>query len=632
MKKTLHSIIFALTAALSLLSAACTYEGDTIVSSQSTEGSSEESLDFISESLSVIMPEEKETSSMNVRFYQNDRYLPYVGLQYYLEEYMKYTIVSSSYSNDEYRYTVKDTLNGNKRAVIIVNKKTDSIRFPSYADIKNFGSEISIRDKLNLFVVKYAGEKSRTFDLAKYGFKVYGATDEVYIPLCILSNLFSSLQCKRYFYNGKSVYTTENDGPYYDKEKGYDSFYKSDWYTDADGNFKERPQALIDYSYNLLCFTHDTLYGHPGYYGIASLDDGCPDEEKTAALDKLEFDQLLHLNEETESIRKLLLSSSYKDYMYGLMRLCYKVYGDCHTAFTANQDIYTLRQAIEDHSYNNVCSKKFLAMLSSRQIIPKWRKDARKDKASGASYIPRDSNGLPAFEVIDGNKTAIIRFDSFVVDGDGWTAYYGTNPTTSPDPASVSLPNDSIGTFYKSFYAIENEPQYAGNVKNVVIDISTNGGGESDVLQFLLNYMIADPQDSSLLTLDVISGGKKILTARSDLNLDGKIDSNDKKKNYNFLIFTSLMSFSCGNAMPAICADNGIEIIGQKSGGGSCVVRHACTADGFPYQYSGLERISRKDWSNVEGGIPVSEGGEIPYDEHMFDDDVLAGVVNALFP
>ena len=313
------------------------------------------------------------------------------------------------------------------------------------------------------------------------------------------------------------------------------------------------------------------------------------------------------------------------------MRLCYKIYGDCHTDFTANQDIYTLRQAIDDHDYNDVYSKKILAILSAKQIIPNWRKDARKNKASGASYIPLDSNGVPAFEVIDENKTAIIRFNSFVVDDNGWEAYYGTNPTTSPDPALVSLPNDSIGTFYKSFYAIENEPQYARNVKNVVIDIATNTGGESAVLQFLLNYMI-DSKDSSLLTLDVISGGKKILTARSDLNLDGKIDSNDKKKSYNFLIFTSLMSFSCGNAMPAICADNGIKIIGQKSGGGSCVVRLACTADGFPYQYSGLERISRKDWSNVEDGIPVSEGGVIPCDEHMFDDDILAGVVNNLFP
>ena len=578
------------------------------------------------------MPEEKETSSMNVRFYQNDRYLPYVGLQYYLEEYMKFTIVSASYSSDEYRYTIKDTLNGNKRILVVVNKKTDSIRIPSYTDFKNIGMDESILDKLNSFVTKYTGEKSRTFDLAKYGFKVYGAPDEVYIPLCILSNLFSSLQYKRYFYNGKSVYCTENNGTYYDKSKGYDSFYKSDWYTDTDGNFKERPQALIDYSYNLLCFTHDTLYGHPGYYGIASLDDGCPDEEKTAALDKLEFDQLLHQGEEAESIRKLLLSSSYKDYMYGLMKLFIKLYGDSHANISADQDIYTLRQAIEDHGYDDLYSKKILARASSRQRILDWRKDARKDKASGASYIPLDSNGLPAFEVIDENKTAIIRFDSFFFDDDGWKTYYGTNPTTSPDPALVSLPDDTIGTFYKSFYAIEHEPDYAGNVKNVVIDISTNGGGESDVLQFLLNYMIADPQDSSLLTLDVISGSKKILTARSDLNLDGKIDSNDKKKSYNFLIFTSLMSFSCGNAMPAICADNGIKIIGQKSGGGSCVVRLACTADGFPYQYSGLERISRKDWSNVEGGIPVSKGGEIPYSEHMFDDDVLAGVVNALFP
>ena len=631
MKKSfLTRFFFALTVSCVIFFASCTYEGDTVIN---LKGSEEESTNFISEALAVIAPGEKESGSMSVRFYEGDSYIPYVPLQYFFEQYMKYSVVSASYANDEYRYTIKDSGNGNKRYYVVVNKKSDTITIPAFAGLletKESNEDTSFLSKMFLIVSKFIGENTRTFNLAKYGFKVYGSYDDVFVPLCILSNIFSSLRYDRYFYNGKAVYQTTHDGNiYYDSSEGYVSFYESDWYTDSNGNLKERPKALIDYSYNLLRFTHDYFYGHSGYYGFADDGNGYPVETTVAAADALDFDQMMI--QYADDVRTLLLSSSYEDYITGLTALFFMVYGDSHTGMTAKQDFISVNDMINNYGTAFIYSKKLLMQSATEKRLTEWRKAARSSKSSPVTYIPTISGTtIPSFEVIDSNKTAIIRFDRFNVDSAGWSAYYNGSPSANPDPATVTLPDDTIGIFYKAFYALENDENYKNSVKNVVIDISCNGGGDSDALNFALACLL-DPQSASMLEYDVISGGRKTYTAYCDLNLDGVIDSNDKKKDYNFAVYTSLLSFSCGNIMPCICSDKGIKIIGQRSGGGSCFVRHGCTADGFPYQYSGALRISHSDWSNVEGGAAISEGGEITAGENMYDDDVLIGVMNKLF-
>ena len=622
--------VFILSVAVALFVVSCTYEGDTVIN---LKGSEEESTNFISESLAVIAPGEKESGSMSVRFYEGDSYIPYVPLQYFFEQYMKYSVVSASYANDEYRYTIKDTANGNKRYYVVVNSKKDTVTIPAFSGLLGSGgggAEDSSATKMFSIITKVSGENTRVFDLAKYGFKVYGSYDDVFVPLCILSNVFSAVQYARYFYNGKAVYqTTSNDETYYDSSKGYVSFYESDWFKDSAGNLKERPKALIDYSYNLLRFTHDYLYGKPGYYGFADDGNGYPDEAIVAAANKLDFDQMMI--QYAGDVRTLLLSSSYTDYTAGLTALFLMVYGDSHSGISAKQDFITDEEIVKKYGINFLCSTKMLKRNDSKKKLPVWRKTTRSAKTRGASYTPlTENNSVPTFEVIDNNKTAIIRFDGFEFDMNGWRTYYSGTPSANPDPATVTIPDDTIGIFYKAFYALEHESDYKDSVKNVVVDLSCNGGGSIGALYFVLNYLL-NPQEASMLEYDVISGSKKTLTVSCDLNLDGVIDSNDKKKDYNFAVYTSLISFSCGNAMPCICSDKGIKIIGQKSGGGSCVIRYACTADGFPYQYSDCSRISHSDWSDVEGGAAISEGGEIPAGENMYDDDVLIGVMNNLF-
>ena len=103
-----------------------------------------------------------------------------------------------------------------------------------------------------------------------------------------------------------------------------------------------------------------------------------------------------------------------------------------------------------------------------------------------------------------------------------------------------------------------------------------------------------------------------------------------RKSNGMEINTTSNMTFSCGNSFANACWDNGIKIAGIRSVGGSCVVRYACTADGFPFQYSGCMRGSHKaDWSNVEDGAPVDKALTL---DQMYSNTELANAVNELFP
>ena len=51
--------------------------------------------------------------------------------------------------------------------------------------------------------------------------------------------------------------------------------------------------------------------------------------------------------------------------------------------------------------------------------------------------------------------------------------------------------------------------------------------------------------------------------------------------------------------------DEGIMIIGEQSGGGSCCVGIMHTADGIPYRTSSTLMLASKSYQECDSGIPV---------------------------
>ncbi len=624
MKKT-SVLFFAAAAALALSLSSCANEGDNIyILSGSPK---EENTNFETRSVPFLYASDNNVEfTLFTRIYNKNEYVPYAGVRYWLQALCDIKIESASYSNGEYTivgYALEKTF------PIVVNTVTNTIYCSAWAGYLSpdpsmvFGKGVMTDAKK-----AYDGQRAATFELGKYGFKIYGGIDDAYAPVCVLNQLFAcALKNMQILYNGKNFY-------YYDKNCEYESLRNSPWYSDLN----KRPLELIEASYNLLCFAHDNLYGKPGYYGFADGGDGYAKADVVAAADALSFDAMLTLYD--PETKALLKSSNYADYLKGLAKLTYYTYGDQHASVKWNDSVI----------FNNAKIKNAVNDIIANGCSGKWKYDRKKSSIKQTNslnwwrkqkeLIDNNGNLYPnkALELIDSGKTLIIRFDGFSLNqAGGWNSYYA-NATAEPDPDTVAMPNDTITLFYKAFYYILHKSGYE-NVTTVLIDGSCNGGGAKPVMQYIL-YLITGRGD--LYCDDVHTGAKNHEFVKADLNLDGMVNDTDAAyreklfgtrsatcRGLNVAVLTSFSSFSCGNAMPFYAKERGVKIIGERSGGGSCIVGQGVTADGFPYHLSVNSRLSAQDFSKtVEGGAEVDKSllsGD-SYEKFFTNNDLVAAL------
>ena len=610
MKKQIVSLVTTgfVTMGLLFSFASCSQEGDTNNYYILSDSAKEENKNFESVSIPLVSrTDDNVVTTVFARVYDKNEYIPYTGIRYWLEYVCDVKIEGMSYSDGE--YTIMGTALG-KSFPLVVNVKDSSIYCPTWTGFFDpeptlkFGSATMI-DSKKLF----EGQKAATFNLGKYGFKIYGGIDDAYAPICVVNQLFTAaLKGAQFLFNGKKIYQ-------YSGTEKYTTFKDSPWYADLN----KRPAALVEASYNLLCFVHDNLYGRPGYYGFADDGNGYAKADVVAAADMMPLDTLLTDRKDTKDTKALLKSANYPDYLKGLASLAYYTYGDQHANVNWQDflmfDKAEIKNAVNDIKMNG-CSDKWKydrkkSSIGQINSLNWWRKQKGIVDENGELKDGKD------LELIDGGKTLIIRFDSFDLDQTGaWNNYYAS-ATPEPNPDSVTLPDDTITLFYKACYYILHKNEYK-DVTTILIDDSCNGGGAKFVLQYIL-YLITGRGD--VYYDDVHTSGKFHEITKTDLNLDGKVDADDEIfrgklfgtrslacKGLNVAILTSFDSFSCGNALPFFARERGVKVIGERSGGGSCVVGKGITADGFPYRYSRNNRLCAQDFSkSTEGGADLDK-------------------------
>lgn len=175
--------------------------------------------------------------------------------------------------------------------------------------------------------------------------------------------------------------------------------------------------------------------------------------------------------------------------------------------------------------------------------------------------------------------TAIITFDEFKL---GKTDYY--------KEADIDNPSDTIELISYAHKQIMREDS---PIKNVVLDLSCNGGGSADAAVFTIAWLTGDGVATVALN-NVSTGAQSIGRFSADINLDGEADFDDNLPlEINRYIMTSFQSFSCGNLVPTALKDHpNVTLIGRTSGGGSCVVRACTTASGTIFTISSPIQIS----------------------------------------
>ncbi len=419
--------------------------------------------------------------------------------------------------------------------------------------------------------------KALSWDLTRYGMKLVSYGGKIYAPFSIFETFMMTQTTRRLVFNGDDFYYASL--PLMIDEKGNLNDYGKAYYGGSISKKSERSESFAKYSYGTFLLQLETYNGKLPTMGIADLD--------------AEFD--------AKGLKSKLLSKDPAIADEAVAEAVNSYFGDGgHTGFqhrgmSVSLDLEKdkeLMMGILEHDER---------LANNRAVMNKL------NTLRGESPHHLNISG----------KTAIISFDEFALNAQGLAP---TKDNVEKDYKST------FGIFYNCFKEIETHTE----IKNVVLDVSLNGGGYAQALGESLSFLTDD--DIYLTTKNTLTGAINTETVAYDTDLDGDFTDKDSYAGkYNFFVLTSLYSFSCGNAFPNLVSENKWgKIIGQRSGGGDCVVGLTNGVDGTYFQMSSTSSIIRKDGSNVDDGAKVDY--EIDYD-HFYDvawiDNFLADKANA---
>lgn len=334
----------------------------------------------------------------------------------------------------------------------------------------------------------------------------------------------------------------------------------------------KRSKELAEFNYNELCLALDYIYGLKSQHDITDFD--------------IMYTQT--------GLKDSMLS---EDPVESCQALCESInvyLDDLHSAYMKN--IYVKNNRLESkHPVS--------AMLSDR--------DEERFTSARAEYY---GDAVPGYEEI--GNTAYITFDQFVY---GSIDYYTEKAEDHLD--------DTMGLMIYSFKQItrDNSP-----IKNVVLDLSANIGGAVPSAAYVIAMFLGD---GSISVKDVTSNALVTQNFKADLNLDRKFDDNDTLHGkYNLICLISPVSFSCANLVPSVLKNSHEAILmGQTSGGGSCMVQHLTTADGSLFQISGPRLMSyTKNGSFYDIDRGVEPDFTIPAARQFYDRKNLTTYINEL--
>jgi hypothetical protein len=332
-----------------------------------------------------------------------------------------------------------------------------------------------------------------------------------------------------------------------------------------------RSEALAEFNYNELCFALDSLYGLKEQHNIKKFD--------TMFLQS--------------GLKMPLLSTDPQEAGQALCDLTFMHLDDLHSAFSK-------------HSFMMTGKPERRLGSSCRQSVADMQRYAEARK----KVYP---NGAPAYEEV--GNTAYITFDEFAVeDVDYYTA-----------KAEDHL-GDTMSLMIHSFSRITRKDS---PIKNVVLDLSNNGGGAAPTAAFTIGMFLGE---GSISVANPLTGALVTQNFKADLNLDRKFDEKDNLLNYNLFCLTSPNSFSCGNLVPsALKNSHRVTILGQTSGGGACVVQNMTTADGCVFTISGPYRLAyTKNGSFYDIDQGVTPDFVLPTPEQFYNRKALTNYINKI--
>ena len=530
--------------------------------------------------LNALVYAPDQTATVDCRYYADLPSVPYVKLSDYYELWAKKAPEITDRKDGTYEVKVPTGATG------IIDTNADTIKTETRTTF--FYPEAALNTEENYWANNFISfeneeEESEAADypceinLNTYHIDMIGEGGDIWCPVPTLCDLFVYDTQEAAMINGTLVFGKDFMSDFSCAAiMSTEDYAKSLIETYQNG----RPADLAAYNYNELCLSFDLTYGFPGR------------PQYTELLREKGLDGMLsNANDCTRQIRELLLSTDYREYNIAFDCLNMYLWDGGHTAFSPiaaglNEDF---RKAVMAHLPELGLTFENATDLQGDQMSSVASQEAVK-KAREALYASADyTEQLTASTYCEKGDVAVFTFDGFVIDGESWDAYYHKNG---------KLPEDVVTEFYQCVTRADQNPA----IKRFVFDLGTNGGGLTTICEYMLGVA------SDLKSVKAANNIANIVSESKfsvDKNLDKAFDEKDAafKPDLKYGLITSKVSFSCGNWMPSLAKDNGLMLMGERSGGGACAVEVRYTADGMLFSLSSGTCLIDKDEKSIDLGI-----------------------------
>ena len=522
----------------------------------------------------VVNDNGKSTKTVSLRYYDDMPHVAYIAVSDFQNMLVpSKSIKVSRTAASQYQLVTS------KGETVMVNTAEESMTFDDYMRFVSL-SATDVAGDVEDDELSYVREKpmeympataSVTFDMKKYGIDLRGDGQMVYVPLITLSDMYSDLDGKHVLFNGEKIILTDFEETPISLDKAF--FMKPYEAT-------ERPADLAAYSYGELCFAIDHFYGRPGRNAIDNI------------IQEQGLDQAL-----SENHRMLLKSTKMDEYIFGMEYLAARLYDGSHTTISPIGISAVI--GINDAELLGQFAARFVTPFTadySAEVAAVMANLNRNDGSEMAAKARQQLLNTDTYTKI-GNTMYCIFDDFGPIDRKGWTAYYkGTGPLPTYNP---EFKGDICG-IVEALDKAAADPE----VKNFVLDMTCNNGGELSVLQAITTLLAGK---SAVTFENVLTKQRVVNDVQVDANFDRVFDDKDRKPRHpelNVAIMTSHYAYSSGNLLPSQMKDYGFLIIGEKSGGGTCSIQRMCTPEGFCYQISSARaRLVNKAGENIDGGV-----------------------------
>ncbi len=518
------------------------------------------------------------TKQMNLYYFEDSK-IPYMPIDEFvndLDGLLNAKDYKFRFVNFIGEYIISSTING-QEIKAVVDYKADKL-YTQYTQIFQNTKESETTDYSAYFTTKtdtYDYDmKTIVLDFGKYDIDIILKDKKCYFPFSVLNTLFGAENYSNLYFNGDKIYMAYFVGA--DLEESSLKEIKQSSLTNTLSS-----EELRKANYNDLLFTLDTFYGLKNYKNISSFD---------------EYIKSNGIKEKLLSTNPEVFEQGYKDLFYGLLN-------ECHTGiisssyYTGGNKVSSTEGAKEDSN--------FVKMKETSTLLGDYYEEHYTEK----TY----------FEIV-GNTAYIMPFE-FVT---------GTNDQIFNSDGSVKEDAYKYDTFRLFIYSME-RIKANPSVKNIVVDLSRNGGGNGAAMYRALGFL---KQGYYATVKNEIMGLTVTYEINVDTNLDGKYTTEDAYPDYNWYVLTSGLTYSAANIFASICKDQGLaKIIGVASGGGMCGVVPVVLMDGTAFQMSGssLLYVSMQNYkttnqktSYIEGGVAVDAA--VDY-EVFYDRETMNSII-----